>query len=173
MIYRGQALSPSFVWLLPRPSPFSKLSLSLSSCVSPVSSLLTGQGGGVYRRRPIIRQRESLVLYKSLNSLSAGAVISILLSIFKDTFAHYQEFADSETWLLATNILQQDHICNTRRKVYERARPSRESRTIVLVTEGLWERIRPEGRGWPSGLEWLTVGRPAWSGQSDTCPLMG
>jgi hypothetical protein len=65
MIYRGPGFL-AVVWLAPSPPPFpvrQVVSLSQSSCVSPVE-LTDGRGGG-----QIIRRRESLVLLNSLNIL--------------------------------------------------------------------------------------------------------
>jgi hypothetical protein len=57
-------------WLLPHPLPLSReqdVSLSQSSFASPVG-LTDGRGRG-WERSQIVTQRESLVLYKSFNTL--------------------------------------------------------------------------------------------------------
>ncbi len=72
MFYRGPGLL-AVVWFglapstPPSPPPLSKLSLSQSSCVSPVE-LTYGRGRG-WERSQIRQRRESLVLYKSFNAL--------------------------------------------------------------------------------------------------------
>jgi hypothetical protein len=71
MIIEDQAFSPSYNWA-PHPPPFvSKSSLFISRHVCRRSSLLTGEGGGGrgWGRSQIVRLRERLALYKSINTL--------------------------------------------------------------------------------------------------------
>ncbi len=67
-LYRAQSMTYSQIWLL---SPLFRqqvVSLSQSSCVSPVE--LTDRRGGRWQRRSqIIRRQESLALYISFNTL--------------------------------------------------------------------------------------------------------
>ncbi len=69
-----QAFSPSYDLAPPSPTPVSKLSLFLSLPVCRRSSLLTGEGGRGWERSQIIRRRESLVIYKSFNTLRSQAL---------------------------------------------------------------------------------------------------
>ncbi len=77
MIYRGPGFLTvgHMIWLLSHtPSPVSNLSLfNQSSCVSLVE-LTDGRGRRGWGKSQIIRQRESLVLYKSFNTLCLSAL---------------------------------------------------------------------------------------------------
>jgi hypothetical protein len=57
------------IWLLSPPPLFSPVSLFLSLPVCRRSSLLMGDGGWGWGRTQILRRRQSLVLYKSFNTL--------------------------------------------------------------------------------------------------------
>jgi hypothetical protein len=56
------------IWLLPHPRSRQQLVTCQSFCVSPVE-LTDGRGGRGRRRSQIIRWRESMVLYKSINTV--------------------------------------------------------------------------------------------------------
>ncbi len=77
MFYRGQGYRPwggmirLLAHTLPLPVPQLLVSLSQSSCVSPVELLAGGRGA----RSQIIWARESLALYKSFNTLWSRASI--------------------------------------------------------------------------------------------------
>ncbi len=77
MIYRRQAFSPSYDLAPPSPptSPVSKLSLFLSLPVCHRKSLLMGERGWMGRSQ-ISRRRESIILYKPLNTLCLGPTSS-------------------------------------------------------------------------------------------------
>ncbi len=57
------------IWLLPNPSPISKLDGQYTGRVRKRDNLLTGESGGGWGRGQILRPRESLVFNKSLNTL--------------------------------------------------------------------------------------------------------
>ncbi len=65
------------------PHPFNPLApLSSASCLSSLhvccrSSLLTGVGGRGYGRSQILRRRESVILYKSVNTLCSWRKITV------------------------------------------------------------------------------------------------
>ncbi len=67
MIYSGQAFWPCLIWLLPHlPSPVSTVDRDTHKKTEKRDNLLTEEGNG---RGQIKGQRESLVVYKSFNTL--------------------------------------------------------------------------------------------------------
>jgi hypothetical protein len=95
----GIFVAVCMIWLLPpTPSPTlsSKISLSQSSCVSPVE-LTDGRVGRGWKRSQIIRGRESLVLYKSFNTLW-----KLLMGAGEDPLVSCNARATVGCWLLTT-----------------------------------------------------------------------
>jgi hypothetical protein len=94
------------IWLLPHQlhPPASILSLFLSLPVCRRSSLLTGEGGRGWGRSQIIRRRESLVLYKSFNTLRSQALPDI--SFLKQTSSRECFAPMTEKWKITQLRLQ-------------------------------------------------------------------
>ncbi len=78
LIYRGPGiLAVVWIWFGFYPTALSKLSLFLSLLTRHLSSLLTRRGG--WGRSQKIPPRDSLVLYKSLNTLRATPMLQVQL----------------------------------------------------------------------------------------------
>ncbi len=95
MIYRGPGFQSRVIWLLPHPLPL----LPSVSCLAFSVSLCFGgraywqeRGGGRRGRSQSVRRRESLVLYKSFNTLCirlcSVANIPLLYALFWSSKNH-------------------------------------------------------------------------------------